>query len=334
MSADLSTRYLGLSLRNPIVASAGPLTGDLDTLRQLEQAGVAAVVLPSLFEEQITRDQQRIHAFYEDHAEGFGEALSFFPELNDYHVGPSEYLTMLNEAKRGISIPIIGSLNGSSPGGWMRYARQFQDSGADALELNIYFVPNDPNMTSEDVESRYVEMTAAACEAVAIPVAVKLGAQFTNLSNFVPRLVEAGASGVVLFNRYLEPDIDLESLQVTPQLVLSGRHELRLPLRWIAILRDQTSISIAATSGIHDPQDAIKLLLVGADACLMTSALLKRGVDHAAVMIQGIQSWLDLHDYTSVEQLKGSMSYGNCPDAGALERSNYMKAIASYTAAR
>jgi dihydroorotate dehydrogenase (fumarate) len=334
MSVDLSTCYLGLSLPNPIVASAGPLTGDLDVLRQLEQAGVAAAVLPSLFEEQITRDQQRIHAFYENYAEGFGEALSFFPKLEDYQAGPGEYVKTLAEAKRCVSIPIIGSLNGSTPGGWVRYARLFQDSGADAIELNIYFVPTDPTMTSSAVESRYVEMTAAVCEAVAIPVAVKLGAQFTNLTNFVPRLAEAGASGVVLFNRYLEPDIDLESLQVTPQLVLSSRHEMRLPLRWIAILRDQTPISLAATSGIHDPHDVIKALLVGADACLLTSILLKRGVDYAAVMIQEMQNWLDLHEYESVGQLKGSMSYGNCPDAGALERAHYMKAIASFTAAR
>jgi dihydroorotate dehydrogenase (fumarate) len=334
MSADLSTRYLGLSLRNPIVASAGPLTGNLDVLRQLEQAGIAAAVLPSLFEEQITSDQQRVHAFYEDHAEGFGEALSFFPELVDYQVGPGDYLKMLEEAKRSISIPVIGSLNGSSPGGWTRYAKLFQDSGADAVELNIYFVPTDPHMTGAAVESRYIDLVAAVREAVSIPVAVKLGAQFTNLTNFIPGLVKAGVNGVVLFNRYFEPDIDLESLQIVPQLILSNQYEMRVPLRWIAILRDQVSISIAATSGVYDPQDAIKLLLVGADVCMLTSVLLKRGVDYAAQMIQEIQNWLELNDYASVEQLKGSMSYGNCPDAGALERANYMKAIASYTAAR
>lgn len=334
MSADLSSRYLGLSLRNPIVASAGPLTGNLDGLRQLEQAGVAAAVLPSLFEEQITRDQQRVHAFYEDHAGGFGEALSFFPELEHYQVGPGDYLKMLEEAKRSVSIPVIGSLNGSSPGGWARYAKQFQNCGADAVELNIYFVPTDPQMTSAAVESRYIELVAVVREAVTIPVAVKLGAQFTNLTNFIPGLVKAGANGVVLFNRYFEPDIDLESLQIVPQLVLSNRYEMRLPLRWIAILRDQVSISIAATSGVYDPQDAIKLLLAGADVCMLTSVLLKRGVDYAAQMIQEIQKWLELNDYASVEQLKGSMSYGNCPNAGALERANYMKAIASYTAAR
>jgi dihydroorotate dehydrogenase (fumarate) len=333
MSADLSTRYLGLSLRNPIVASAGPLTGDLDTLCQLEQAGVAAAVLPSLFEEQITRDQQRVHAFYEIHAEGFGEALSFFPDLQDRQAGPAQCLKILEEAKRSVAIPIIASLNGCSPGGWLRYAKLFQEAGADAVELNIYFVPTDPRLTSHDVESQYVELVAAVREVVTIPVAVKLGAQFTNLANFIPRLVSAGADGVVLFNRYLEPDIDLESLKITPQLVLSYRHELRLPLRWIAILRDQVSISIAATTGIHESHDAIKALLVGADACMLTSALLKRGVDYAAVLIQEIQHWLDLNDYASLEQLKGSMSYGNCPDAGALERANYMKAIASYTAA-
>jgi dihydroorotate dehydrogenase (fumarate) len=229
---------------------------------------------------------------------------------------------------------VIGSLNGSSPGGWAHYAKMLQDAGADAIELNIYFVPTDPRMTSEAVETRYIELAAAVRQAVTVPVAVKLGGQFTNLTNFVPRLAEAGADGVVLFNRYLEPDIDLETLRITPELILSSPYEMRSPLRWIAILRDQTQISLAATGGIHHAADAVKLLLAGADACLVTSVLLKRGVDYAAQLIEGVSSWLETNEYKSVEQLKGSMSYGNCPDAGALERANYMKAIASYTAAR
>lgn len=334
MSADLKTSYLGLELANPILASAGPLTGDLDSLEQLERAGVAAAVLPSLFEEQIIRNQHRVHAFYEDYAESFGEALSYFPELRKTKTGPDEYLKLIEDAKKRVSIPVIASLNGSTPGGWVRYAQLFEQAGADAVELNIYFVPTDPLMTSEQVEERYVELVVAVGEAVKIPVAVKIGAQFTNLTNFVPWLAKAGADGVVMFNRYLEPDINLESLQVTPQLVLSNRHENRLPLRWIAILRDQVSISIAATTGVHDAHDAIKLLLVGADVCMLTSTLLMRGAEYAAVIIEQMQTWLDTHDYVSVEQLKGSMSYGNCPDAGALERANYMKAIASYTAER
>jgi dihydroorotate dehydrogenase (fumarate) len=332
MRADLRTYYLGLSLKNPIVASSSPLTGDLDSLRQLEQAGAAAVVLPSLFEEQISHDEQRIHAVYEHLAHFNAESLSYFPEIKDYNVGPREYLQLIENAKRSISIPVVASLNGCSPGGWARFAKLFQNVGADAIELNIYFVPSDPRVSAYDVESRYIELVAIVREAVKIPVAVKIGSQFTNLPHFVGRLVEVGTNGVVLFNRFLEPDIDLATLQVTPQLVLSSRHELRLPLRWIAILRDQMAISLAATSGVHFPEDAIKLLLVGADVCMMTSALLKHGIDYVAEMVDGIQNWLDVNGYDSVEQLKGSMSYGNSPDSGQWERANYMKAIVSYTA--
>jgi dihydroorotate dehydrogenase (fumarate) len=332
MRADLKTSYLGLTLKNPIVASAGPLTGDLDSLRQLGDAGVAAVVLPSLFEEQISRDEQRIHSVYEFQAYSTAESLSYFPEIKDYNVGPRDYLKLIEEAKRAVSVPVIGSLNGCTPGGWARYAKLFQESGADAIELNIYLVPTDPQMTSADVEACYLELVSTVREAVTVPLAVKIGAQFTNLPNFVARLVDVGANGVVLFNRFLEPDIDLNTLQITPQLVLSSRHELRLPLRWIAILRDQLAISLAATSGVHFPEDAVKLLLVGADACMMTSALLKHGAEYVSEMIQGVQDWLDVNGYESVEQLKGSMSYGNSPDSGQWERANYMKAIVSYTA--
>jgi dihydroorotate dehydrogenase (fumarate) len=330
--ADLTTNYLGLALKNPIVASAGPLTGDLDALRELEQEGVAAAVLPSLFEEQITRDEQRIHLLYEHQTYSFAESLSYFPHVNDYNAGPGEYLKLLETAKKSVSIPIIGSLNGSSPGGWARYAKLIQEAGADAIELNIYFVATDPSMSAIDVECQYTELVATVREVVSIPIAVKLGCQFTNLTNFVPRLAQAGARGVVLFNRFQEPDIDLEKLQTVPSLVLSNRHELRAPLRWIAILRDQVSLSLGATSGIHYPEDVIKLLLVGADACLITSTLLRQGAPYVAEMLNAIQTWLDKHEYESVEQLKGSMSYGNCPNAGQYERANYMKAIVSYTA--
>jgi dihydroorotate dehydrogenase (fumarate) len=332
MRADLRTWYLGLPLKNPIVAAASPLTGDLDTLRQLEQAGIAAVVLPSLFEEQISRDEQRVHALYEYQAFSSAESLSYFPELRQYSVGPRDYLRLIEEAKKIMTVPVIGSLNGSSPGGWVRFAKMFEEAGADAVELNIYFVPTDPQLTSAEVEARYVELVATVRQAVKIPVAVKIGAQFTNLSHFVGRLAQAGANGVVMFNRYLEPDIDLQALQITPQLVLSSRHELRLPLRWIAILRDQLAISLAATSGAHYPEDIIKLLLVGADVCMIASALLKHGVDFVAELTRELQNWLDINGYESVDQMKGSMSYGNCPDSGQLERANYMKAITSYTA--
>jgi dihydroorotate dehydrogenase (fumarate) len=333
MRADLTTKYLGLSLKNPVVASAGPLTGNLDTLRQLEQLGVAAAVLPSLFEEQICHDEQRIHALYEFQSYASAESLSYFPKSKDYNIGPKEYLRMLEAATNTLSIPVIASLNGSTPGGWARYAKLMEAAGADAIELNIYIVATNSEMTSLDVESRYTDLVATVHDAVRIPIAVKIGSQFSNLTNFIPRLAQVGASGVVLFNRFLEPDIDLETLRITPHLVLSNRHELRAPLRWIAILRDQVAISLAATGGIHYPEDVIKLLLVGADACMVTSTLLRHGVEYVSEMLSAIQNWLDAKEYESVEQLKGSMSYGNCPDAGNYERANYMKAIVSYTAA-
>jgi dihydroorotate dehydrogenase (fumarate) len=332
MSADLTTTYLGLTLRNPVVASASPLTGNLDTLKALEQAGVSAAVLPSLFEEQIVRDEQRVHALYEYQAYSTAESLSYFPEIRDYNVGPREYLRTISAAKRAVRIPVIASLNGCTPGGWIRFARMFQQSGADAIELNIYFVATDPRESAGEVEARYLDLVASVKQSVSIPVAVKLGAQFTNLANFVRRIADAGADGVVLFNRYLEPDIDLTTLRVKPLLAYSTRHELRLPLRWIAILRDQTPISFAATSGIHQGEDVVKLLLAGADVCMLASSLLKRGVEHAAEVIARLQEWLDVNGYESVEQLKGSMSYGNCPDSGQLERANYMKALVSYSA--
>jgi dihydroorotate dehydrogenase (fumarate) len=334
MRADLTTYYLGMKLKNPLVASAGPLTGEFDTLRQLEDYGVAAVVLPSLFEEQICRDEQRIHALFEFQEYSSAESLTYFPRAKEYNVGPREYLQLVERSAGSLSIPVIASLNGSSPGGWARYAKLMEDAGADAIELNIYFVATDPEMTSADVENRYIDLVATVHDAVKIPIAVKIGPQFSNLTNFVPRLAQAGASGVVMFNRFLEPDIDLETLKVTPHLALSHRNELRAALRWIAILRERTSISLAATGGIHYPEDVIKLLLVGADVCMVTSTLLRHGAEYVGVMLPAIQNWLDEKEYESVEQLKGSMSYGNCPDAGNLERANYMKAIVSYTATR
>ncbi len=333
MRADLTTKYLGLKLKNPLIASAGPLTGKIDTLRQLAQAGVAAAVLPSLFEEQISLDRQRVHAFEEQYAHMSAESLTYFPKTKEYQSTPREYLNLLETASESLEIPIIGSLNGSSVGGWARYAKLIEDYGAAAIELNVYYLATDPRLSSADVEKRYVDLVATVRSAVKIPLAVKLGPQFSNLSNFVPRLAEAGANGVVLFNRFLEPDIDLETLRFSPQLVLSSRHEMRAALRWIAILRDQVSLSLGATGGIHFPDDVIKLLCVGADACLVTSTLLRHGIEYVSEMLRAIQEWLDSHEYESVEQLKGSMSYGNCADSGNLERANYMKAIVAYTAA-
>lgn len=331
MSVDLTTRYLGLTLKNPLVVSACPLTGDLDKLRRLEENGAAAVVLPSLFEEQIEHDELEIHQLYETQAESFAESLSFFPELESYNTGPRAYLDHLAAAKQLLSIPVIASLNGSSPGGWLRYAKVLQDAGADALELNIYFVPTDPKMTSQDVERRYVDLVAAVRAEVTIPLAVKVGPFFSSIPHVMQQFAKAGANGLVLFNRFLEPDVDLEYLSFVPRLVLSSRHELWRPLRWIAVLRDQLDVSLAVTSGIHFADDVIKSLLAGADVTMVASLLLRYGPDAVHKLLSEITHWLASGQYESVSQMRGSMSLKNCPDASALERANYMKALVSYT---
>ncbi len=331
MTIDLSTRYLGLTLKNPLGASAGPLTGNLDSLRRLEAAGASVVVLPSLFEEQIRHEELEIERLYEYQTESFAESLTYFPELEDYNTGPRAYLRRVEAAKRAVSIPVIGSLNGCSPGGWIRYAKDIQDAGADALELNIYFVPTDPQTSAAQVEQRYVNLVADVCRSVSIPVAVKIGSQFSSLPHFAGRLVAAGAAGLVLFNRYLEADIDLETLHFKPDLVLSNRHEARVPIRWIAILRDQVHASLAATGGVHRMEGVVKLLLAGADVTFMTSVLLLNGPDFLRSLLLEIMRWIEEHEYSSVEQLKGSMSRGNAPDPGALERANYTQALVNYT---
>lgn len=331
MSVDLSTNYLGIRLRSPLVASASPLTAKLESLQKLEQAGAAAAVLPSLFEEQIEHEEQQLAKLHDYHAESFAESLSYFPEQEDYRVGADDYLRLIQDAKKRLAIPIIGSLNGSSTGGWTRYAKAIEEAGADALELNIYFVPTEPLMTAQDVEQQYVELVETVRSGVSIPLSVKIGPNFSSLPNFAVRLTAAGASGLVLFNRYLEPDIDLDQLQAVPHLVLSQRSELRAPLRWIAILREHINGSLAATSGVHQAEDAIKLLLAGADVTMMASVLLAHGVARIGQIQNDIAAWLEEKEYDSIEQMKGSMSRANCPDPGALERGNYMKALASYT---
>jgi len=331
VSVDLTTTYLGLKLKNPLVASASPLTGKLDSLQQLEEAGASAAVWPSLFEEQIEHEAMEVARLYEQGTGSFAEANGFLPELDEYRIGPEAYLIQMEEAKKQLSIPLIGSLNGASKGGWVRYAKMIQDAGADALELNIYFIPTDPKMGGPDVEKQYLELVAAVKESISIPLAVKMGPYFSGLPSFAARLLEAGAAGFVLFNRFLEPDVDLEALEFRPSLQLSTRNELRLPLRWIAILRDHVDASLAATSGVHFTEDVIKSLLVGADCVMMASVLLQRGPGYLKQMLHELQSWLEEKEYESVEQLKGSMSRIRCSDPSELERSNYMKALISYT---
>lgn len=330
MNADLTTRYLGLELANPLVASAGPLTGSVESLQRLEQAGIAAAVLPSLFEEQIEHEELEVNRLYEYHTESFAESLTHFPELEDYNTGPEDYLELVQQAKKSLSIPVIASLNGHTDGGWVRYAKLMQEAGADALELNIYFVPTECDVDAVEVEQRYVELVARVRQSLSIPLAVKIGAQFTSIPNVARQLAEAGADGLVLFNRYLEPDIDLETLEIVADLVLSQRHEVRLPLRWIAILRDQLGCSLAATSGVHSADDVTRVLLVGADVAMMTTTLLRHGPNYAGTVLDDLRAWLSEREYESVDQLRGSMSMKNCADPSALQRSNYMKALVSY----
>jgi dihydroorotate dehydrogenase (fumarate) len=331
MSIDLTTRYLGLKLKNPLVVAACPLTGNLDSLRRLEDSGAAAAVLPSLFEEQIEHEEVELQRLYDYQSESYAESLTYFPEMSEYNTGPGAYLRHLEEARQVVSMPLIGSLNGATSGGWVRYAKLMQEAGADALELNIYFIPTDITMTAAEVERQYLDLVASVRQSLSIPLAVKIGPYFSSLPHFAAELIAAGADGLVLFNRFLEPDIDLTLLQFRPNLLLSMRDELRLPLRWIAILRDEVPISLAATSGIHFTEDVVKALLAGADVAMMASVLLQRGPQYLAVLLRELEHWLIENEYESVEQLKGSMSRGRCADPSELERANYMKALISYT---
>lgn len=331
MSVDLSTKYLGLKLANPLVVAACPLTESTDNLRRLESAGVAAAVLPSLFEEQIEHDEVEVSRVYEKGAESFPEALSYFPEMDDYRVGPETYLRHIEEAKKAVKIPIIASLNGTSQGGWIRYAKLMQDAGADALELNVYFIAADTDMNGQEVEAQYVDLVAAVKKSVSIPLAVKVGPYFSSPGHMARRLVEAGADGLVLFNRFLQPDINLDTLETSPRLALSTPFESLLPLRWIAILRGRVQASLALTSGVHDADGLIKALLAGTDVAMIASVLYKKGFAQVGEILQAMQAWMEEREYESVEQMRGSMSQVNCPDPAAFERGNYMKALTSFT---
>lgn len=331
MSVSLSATYLGLALRNPLVVSACPLTGDVSVLQRLEQAGAAAAVLPSLFEEQIEHEEFDLYHLYERQSETFSESLSYFPELEHYNTGPDSYLKLIEQAKQHVRMPIIASLNGVSTGGWVRYAKLIESAGADAIELNVCFVPTDPLQSSIDVEDQLVTLVSAVRERLTIPLAVKIGPFFSSLPHLAARIEAAGADGLVLFNRFLEPDIDIETLHVEPQLVLSTPHELRLPLRWIAILRGQVSLSLAATSGVHTTADVIKALLAGADVVEMAATLLRQGAEYVSRLERELAEWLAAHEYESVAQLRGSLSLNHCPDPSALQRANYMKALVSFT---
>jgi dihydroorotate dehydrogenase (fumarate) len=320
-----------MTLSSPLVASASPINERIDVLKRLEEAGAGAAVFPSLFQEQIEHDEIEISRFRDFGAECFGEALDYFPEMEHYNTGPDSYLRAIEAAKSAVSIPIIGSLNGTSKGGWESFARLIESRGADALELNILDVETDSNVTSAEFEQRAIDLISAVRSAISIPLAVKIGPYFSAPANFARRAVEAGADGLVLFNRYLHPDIDIETMTVTPELELSQPSELRLVLRWIAVLRGQIRSSLAATSGIHSATGAIKALMAGADVAMMTSALLLRGPEHVSTVLREMTDWLVVHEYRSVQQVKGSMSREHCPDPNAYERANYLRALTSFT---
>ncbi|MBL8343662.1 MAG: dihydroorotate dehydrogenase-like protein [Rubrivivax sp.] len=330
-AVDLRTRYLGLELRNPVVASASPLTASVESLRRLEDAGVGAVVLPSLFEEQIEHEEMAAHHLMLYGSEVSPEARGFFPEVQHQGTAIDKHLKLIADAKAALDVPVIASLNGYTPGGWTGYARQFEAAGADAIELNVYFLATDPADTSESVEQRYVDLVAAVCRDVQRPVAVKVAPYFSAFAHMAQRLVDTGAAGLVLFNRFVQPDIMLDELEVAPHLVLSTSDELRLALRWIAILHGHVKASLAATGGAHTADDVLKLLLAGADCVMVASSLLHKGPGHVRTLLDGVVRWMHEREYESVRQLTGSLSQRACPDPAAFERANYMKALKSYT---
>jgi dihydroorotate dehydrogenase (fumarate) len=329
---NLSTTYLGLKLRTPLVPSASPLSENLDNIKRMEDAGASAIVLPSLFEEQLRQESHTLHYHLTQGTESYPESLTYFPEPEEFRFGPDIYLANIAKAKQEVDVPIIASLNGSSFGGWVTFARKIEQAGADALELNIYSVPTDPQLSSEEIEMGYLTILTSVRAQVKIPIAVKLSPFFTNFAGFARQLDNHGANGLVLFNRFYQPDIDLESLEVTPAVLLSTPMAMRLPLRWIAILRGRVRASLAATSGIHRGTDALKMLMAGADVTMLCSALMARGIDHIPTIEREMRDWMELHEYESVEQLKGSMSQRNCPDPSAFERAQYMRAVGTMKA--
>ena len=327
---NLNTRYLGMKLRTPLVPSASPLSEKIDNIKRMEDAGASAVVFHSLFEEQLRRDHHDLHYYLEQGTESNAEGLSFFPVRDDFKVGPEAYLEHIAEAKASVHIPIIGSLNGTTFGGWMKSAREIEQAGADALELNIYSVESDPDRNPADIEMEYLTILNSIKGQVKIPVAVKLSPFFTNFAQFARRIDRHGANGLVLFNRFYQPDIELETLEISPNIVLSTPMAMRLPMRWIAMLYGRIGASLAATSGIHRASDALKMLMAGADVTMLCSILLRRGIEHIKVIEREMREWMEEHGYESVEQLKGSMSQKNCPDPAAFERAQYMRALATY----
>ena len=327
---DVTTTYLGLSLKNPLVASASPLSEDLANVRKMEDAGAAAVVLHARFEEQIDLESHELDRFLGAGTESFPESLTYLPELNWYNRGPDGYLEHLYRVKRAVQIPIVASLNGSSPGGWTKYARRMEQAGADALELNIYFIPTRAEITSAEVERTYCDLVREVRSSVRIPVAVKLSPHFSATANMASQLDEAGASALVLFNRFYQPDFDLENLEVVPNLVLSNSYELLLRLHWVAILYGNIRADLAVTGGVHTAEDALKAVMAGAKVAMMTSALLKNGTGHFDKVLGDLSRWMEEHEYESIRQMRGSMAMRSVGNPSAFERANYMRVLSSY----
>lgn len=327
---DISTTYLGLKLQNPLIAAASPFTHSLDGVRRLEDAGLGAIVLHSLFEEQLMAEATELNYLMSQGSESFAEALSYFPKPDHFVLGPEEYLKLVRDAKQAVKVPIIASLNGFTPGGWIDYSRKLQQAGADALELNIYYLATDPFQPGELVERNYIEVLKTVRSQVKIPVAVKLSPYFSNLANMARRLDEAGANGLVLFNRFYQPDLDLDKLEVWPHVELSTSAEIRLPLRWIAILYGRIKCDLAATSGVHTAEDVIKTVMAGASAAMILSALYQHGLGHVKVVLKGIADWMQKMDYDSITQMRGAMSQKSVAEPAAYERANYMKTLHSF----
>jgi len=328
---NLETKYLGLKLKNPLVPSASPLSSEVASVKRLEDAGASAVVMYSLFEEQITRESRALDHFLNVPSDSYAEALSYLPEPDQYHnLEAEEYLEHISALKKAVDIPIIASLNGASKGGWMEYAKKMQDAGADALELNVYYIAANPELTSAQVEQMYIDDLKAVKQSVTIPVSIKLGPYFSAFGNMARRLEEAGADGLVLFNRFYQPDIDLETKEVAPTLELSNSFEKRLPLRWIAMLRPHLKGSLAATTGIHSAEDVIKMILVGADATMMASTLLREGSGKLKTIAEDLKIWMEENEYESVDEMKGAMSSASVGDASTFERANYIRILQSY----
>ncbi|HEX7549119.1 MAG TPA: dihydroorotate dehydrogenase-like protein [Candidatus Methylomirabilis sp.] len=328
--SDLSTSYLGLSLKNPLVVSSSPLCEDLGAIRKMEDAGASAVVLHSLFEEQLTLNSQDLDRFLTSGTESFAEALSYFPDMGQFKLGPEAYLEHIQKAKKAVKIPIIGSLNGVSTGGWVSFAKKIEQAGADALELNVYYIATDPDMSGGQVEQMYADLVRDVRGSLKIPVAVKLGPYFSSMASVARRLDQAGANGLVLFNRFYQPDFDLEKLEVTPNLNLSRSEELRLRLCWVAILSGRIKADMAITGGVHTAEDVIKSMMAGAKVAMMTSALLKNGIEHLKTVHEGIEAWMEKHEYASIRQMQGSMSQKSVAEPAAFVRANYMKVLRSY----